>query len=577
MIESRRVTIAYHGHSSGSGPLSLGQDNMMRCTIENEPSDINKQGSWPVPKGTSLDQVISALRTLAERHEALRTIYPYPDGGGRPVEQVVLAEGAFGLDVVETDRDPLVEVDEIGRRNRAVRFDVAREFPLRLTLVTAGGVPKGLSAVICHAAADGAATALLVTEWLELVSGRTLPPPAGPTPRQVALDERSPAGLRRIKASLQHWERILSTGPHAVFSDARLGPSDGTHTSLIIHSVRAAEALEAVSARLSASTSTIILAAYAALAAQWAARDDVVIAALSANRHRRTLAEYIGTVAQDALIALRTDVPDFDELIGLAGAAAMTAYWHSSFDSAEIWRLIDEVGARRGARFARHLVLNDLSTTVPEALLRDVPPPPQDPQVIRLPTEPIPTRLMLNVWRLRGCVSLTVHADRQRFTEQETEDFARGLLRLIQEAAERTVRLDEIRTLTGIEPGPRPGEWRLLDAAWVDLDAVRELLATALDKRPVELAEHDGRLVAHIGDDDRPLTPPEAHAALVDVLFHRQRASAPHAAASADKTLVSASGSGWETAIAPHHYVIHRGTPEGPVVAEGAGRDEAQP
>lgn len=577
MIESRRVTIAYTGQSSGSGPLSLGQDNMVRCTIENEPSDINKQGSWPVPEGTTFEQVISALRTLAERHEALRTVYPYPDGGGRPVEQVVLAEGVFGLDVVETDRDPSAEVDEIGRRNRAIRFEVDREFPLRLTLVTVDGAPRGLSAVICHAAADGAATALLVTEWLELVSGRTLPPPAGPTPRRVALDERSPAGLRRTKSSLQHWERILSTGPHAVFADSRLGPSDGTHTSLIIHSVRAAEALEAVSARLSASTSTIIMSAYAALAAARAGRDDVVIAALSANRHRRTLVEYIGTVAQDALIALNTDAADFDELIGRASAAGMTAYWHSSFDSAAIWRLIDEVGARRGARFARHLVLNDLSTTVPEALLRDVPTPPEDPQVIKLPVEPIPTRLMLNVWRLRGCVSITLHADRQLFTEQEAEDFARGLLRLVEEAAERTVPLAEISVLTGIEPGPRTGEWRLLDAAWVDLAAVRELLATALGKRPVNLEERDGRLVAHIGDDDRPLTPREAHEALVDVLFHRQRGSAPDLAADEEKVLVGSSGSGWETTIAPHRYVIHRGTPDGPILAEGAGRDEAQP
>lgn len=577
MIESRRVTIAYHGQSSGSGPLSLGQDNMMRCTIENEPADINKQGSWPVPEGTTLDQVISALRSLAERHEALRTVYPYPEGGGRPVEQVVLAEGEFDLDIIETDRDPLVEVDEIGRRKRAIRFDVAREFPLRLTLVTVGGVPKGLSAVICHAAADGAATALLVTEWLELVSGRSLPPYTGPTPRQVALDERSPAGLRRTKSSLQHWERILGTGPHAIFADARLGPSDGTHTSLVVHSVKAAEALEAISARLSASTSTIIMAAYAALAAVRAGRDDVVIAALSANRHRRALAGYVGTVAQDALIALRTDAADFDELIGRAGGAGMTAYWHSSFDSAEIWRLIDEIGARRGARFARHLVLNDLSTTVPEALLRDVPAPPEDPQVIQLPVEPIPTRLMLNVWRLRGCVSITLHADRQLFTEQEAEDFARGLLRLIQEAAERTVPLAELSALTGIEPGPRPGEWRLLDSAWVDLAAVRELLAIALDKRPVRLEESDGKLVAHVGDDDRPLTPHEAHDALVDVLFYRRRGSEPGLGADEQKVLVGSAGSGWETTIAPHRYVIHRGTPDGPVLAEGAGRDEAQP
>jgi hypothetical protein len=589
MIEPRHVTIAFSGQSSGRGPLSLGQDNMIRCTLENEPADINKQGAWPVPEGTTLGQAVEALRTLTNRHETLRTLYPHP-AGSRPTEQVVRAEGEFEVDVVEAEGDAWAVAEEIGRSNRARRFDVAREFPLRLTLVTRDGVPVVLSAVVCHAAADGTATARLVTEWLELAAGHELPPPTGPTPRQVAADERSSAGLRRIRASLQHWERILEAGPHAVFADGRLGPSDATHTSFAVHSVNAAAALDAASRRLGTGPSTIMLAAYAALAAARADRENVVIAALSANRHKRAVAEYVGTVAQDALIKLETTAADFDELIARAGGVSMAAYWHSSFDSAEVWQLIDDVGTRRGARFARHLVLNDLSMTLPEALTKDLAAPPEDPHLVPLPVEPIPARLMLNIWRLSSCVSFTLHADRQLFTTQEAETFARGLVRLVCEIGERTVPLTELGELTGVHAVGRPGDWRLIGESWIDLAAVRELLETAVGKRAVAVEVEGGRLRARIGDDGgndgnaHALTPREVHAAIVDVLFHCQRGELPDTGPGHTATPVSSATAGWETTMAPHHYVIHRGSPTSaerpadwarlPVLAEGDGRDQ---
>lgn len=585
MTESRRVvTITYAGQTSGTGPLSLGQDNMIRCTLNNEPADINKQGAWPVPENADVDDVLSALQTLTERHESLRTLYPSTDGR-QPTEQHVQAEGTFNLEIIDTDEDPAEVAGRIGRRNRATRFDVATEFPLRLALITVEGAPKTLSAVVCHAAADGGATARLVEEFIALASGIALPPHEGLTPRQVAELETSSAGIRRTKASLQHWDKILRTGPHAVFADSSVGPSEAIHRSLAVHSVSAAQALDEASRRMSASSSAIMLAAYAALIAHRAAQKGLVIAALSSNRHRRVLADHIGTVAQDALILLDTDAKDFDELVGRAGGAAMTAYFHSSFDAAAVWDLIDEAARQRGARYARHVVLNDLSTTIPEVLTRDLPEPPEDPQIISLPPEPIPTRLMFNIWQLAGRVSFTLHADQQLFDAAEIDLFARGLLGLVQEAATRAVPLSEIGELTGLAPRPRDGEWRFVGNSWIDLGAVRELLETSLDKRPVSVEVQDDQLVAHIGDDHRPLSPEDAHRAVTHTLFDRQRGVvADDGDPDEPAGWISSSTSGWETAMTPQHYVIHSGTPTDsddgqdawaslPIVAEGDGRD----
>jgi hypothetical protein len=588
MTETRLITVRYRGQTAGEGPLTLGQDNMIRCILHDEPMEINKHALWPVPEGVDVDTAIDALRTLAERHEALRTRYPGPQDR-QPTRQVVHAEGEFDVAVVEAgpDEDPDEVAEAAGRRFRAVRFDLAEHFPLRFTLVTAGGRPVRLSVVVCHAAADGAATALLIGEWYELASGRALDPVPGPTPRELAGQERSASGARRTKASLRHWEKILMHGPQAVFADSGVGPSAGLLPTLIVRSAAAAEALRATAERTAASPSAIMLAAYTALIAHRADQPKVVVAALSSNRHRPGLERYVGTLAQDALMCLDADAEDFDRLIAAAGTASLTGYWHSTFDSEAIWRLIDRTAYRRGARFARHVVLNDLSTTVPEAATRNRPNPQADLDLVWLPAEYIPVRLMLNIWRLRDCVELSLSADPQLFGRDDTERFARGLLSLLSESATRAVPLAELGEFTGIERARRVGDqWHRIEDSWIDRHAVSHLLDAALDKRPSLVEVCDGRLVARIAQDGRPITPEEAHSAVMGVLFSQPKATgALDDPPWAENSGVSGALSGWETACAPHEYVIHDDSPLIPddpvswsglaVIAQGDGRATA--
>jgi hypothetical protein len=600
VAETSLITLRYRGQSSGEGPLTLGQDNMIRCILHDEPMEINKHAQWPVPpEGIELDAAINALRTLAERHEALRTLYPEARPDHQPARQVVHAEGEFEVAVVElgSDENPDEVAEDAGRRNRAVRFDLTADFPLRCTLVTSGGRPVRLSVVVCHAAADGFATAMLVGEWSELVAGNTLDPVPGPTPRELAEQERSASGARRTKASLRHWERILMEGPQAVFADDSIGPSAGLLPTLVLRSVSAAGALAATAQRTGASPSSVMLAAYAALIAHRADQPKVVVAALSSNRHRPGLEQYVGTLAQDALMCLDTDAEDFDALIKNAGAASLAGFWHSTFDSEAIWHLIDETAYRRGARFARHVVLNDLSVTVPESATRNRPNPPTDPELTWFPAEYIPARILLNLWRLRGCIELSLHADPQLFGRDDTERFALGLMRILEASAARTVRLDELTELTGIERARREGgRWLRIEDSWIDLHAMTHLLDAALDKRPSLVELRDGRLIARIAQDGRtahdiaqdagPLTPEQAHHAVMDVLFSQIKSSpSDDDPAWAGNSGVSGALSGWETARAPHEYVIHDGSPliaddpeswsALPVIAQGDGRAAA--
>jgi Condensation domain len=557
MAETRRFTVRYSAATAGAGPLTLGQDNMIRCVLrEQDQMDLNKQSVWPVPPGTDVPGALAALRTLAERHEALRTVFTGPPGA-MPVRQEVRSTGEFEVSVLEADRgqDPDTVAAESGRRDRAARFDLTGEFPLRPTLVTVDGVPVRLAVVVSHAAADATATGILVREWYELAAGRTLPPPTGQSPREVARLEQSKAGRQRAQHSLRRWERILTEAPRAVFAHDRVGRPHGVLPTMVLRSPSAAVHLDQAAKRLGASPSNVLLGVFSALIAHCADERTVVLAALAANRHRAALADYVGTLAQDALLCVDADAPDLDGVIRNAAAESLGGYWYSTFEALALWQLIADVADRRGAGFARQVVLNDMSSTIPDAAVADRPAPPRDPELTWLPSEVIPTRLMLNVWRLSGCVELSLHADPQLFDRDEAERFAAGMLRLIEAAARGPLPTSAIGALTGIDPPRRTGEWVRIDNSWIDLAAVRELLDDALDKRPVDLRVHEGRLTARIAEDGRPITPRRAHEA------------------------VMSASAGRETTLAPHMYVVCEGAPRtqdewdrAAVTAQGDGR-----
>ncbi|MGW4649955.1 condensation domain-containing protein [Kitasatospora sp. NPDC004289] len=535
------VTVRYDGGSTGEGPVTLGQANMILCIRRDDPDQINKHAVWPVPPGATVPEVLTTLRRLAERHESLRTTFAV-DG-----RQAVHAAGSFEVTLTEAAPEDQLDVraDELARLDRPRPFDLAVDFPLRFTLLTRDGKPTRLAVVVCHTGADGAATSVLFEEWFTLLSGAELPPVSAPTPLEIAAAEHSAAGRRRTTASLKHWEKILLTSPAAVFADSGLtGPAEQLAT-LAIRSRAAAESLDAACHRTGASPSSVLLGVFAALVAHIADQPRLALAALSANRHRAQLATHIGTLAQDALIAVDARADGLDEVIGRTKAAAFAGYWHSTLDAPRIWELVEDAAHQRGARWNRQVVVNDLSLTIPEAAARSRPVPSAEPELSWYPDEPVPVRLMMNIWRVREVVEISLHTCPQVLDRQESELFARGLLKLVAAVAEGPVELSRLTELTGLAPRKRVGEWEEVDGSWIDLAAVRTLLAEALGPGvTATVAVREGRLTAWIDPGERPLTPAKVHRAVVAALPGR------------------------ETAMAPQHYVVH-----GAVPAEGSGRD----
>lgn len=560
---SRRIEVRYAAPADGSavdsavdsGPLTLGQDNMIRCIGRDAPEQINKDSLWPVPDGTSVSAGLAALRRLVERHESLRTSFPAgPGADGFPERQVVHPEGRFTVTVIEAgDRDG-TQLDafaaELGRADVAVPFDLAAAPRLRVTLVADGERLLRLVAVVCHAGADGAATVLLIQDWLDLAAGKDLPPVTAPTPLRIADAERSAQGRRKSAAALRYWARSLATGPQVVFADARITGPPRDHSAVLVRSRTAAEDLAAVCRRTGASPSVVLLAAFAALVTHRSGRTELALSALSANRQRAALVDHVGTLAQDALIRLDTGAADLDQLIGRAKAASLSAYWHSTLDAEQVWRLIEDCAHLRGSRFPRHVVVNDLSLTIPAAVADAQPAAAADPELTRVPAPPLPVRLMFTILRISGSLDFALISCPQVLDPDETDRFARALLAVLAAAARGPVPLDALPGVGGVPTPGRSGEWHLVDGSWIDLAAVRALLEAALGARAdIELALDEGRLTARLTSADHALTPAVAHHAVVAALPGR------------------------DTAMAPHHYVVRHTGPGAEAVTSGGGRD----
>ncbi|WP_371779992.1 condensation domain-containing protein [Streptosporangium subroseum] len=551
------ITIAaeYTGEPTRYGPVTMGQANMARCVLRDPPLHMNFRVVKRLPAGTTLDTVTASVGRLLSRHEGLRaTIHSdtqcVSGSGALPIEVHDAEPGGGGSGLGDlTDLAGLAE--EVGLRMQGTRFDVEAELPIRVAVITERNVPRLAVFVLPHTSVDAIGLATVMREWERLIRGGTVLSPCPTQPLELAEAEGGPLSQRRTAAALRHWETQLRRVPQSMFAiDIDEVPdADAIRPRLRVRSAVAGEALGAIASRTGASRSAVVLAALGVLIGLRNAQRTCVIASLASNRVRPELRDYVGPLAQDALMAADLDVSTFDEAIRRFRTASLTGYQHSRFDSTALWEVIETVNAERGVNFARDCVFNDMSGVTVSA---HEPAPSAEIECDWLPAASLPAHLALWANRLEDDeVDLTFWIDPRVMTRAEAEVFGTGLVKLLIRAGDRTVHLPDVLAISGVVPVEYGPGWIHSDSCWVNLDAVERLVGEAVGGRPHRVI-HDanGRLTCHVSSG----TPEEIHAACLALLQGRT------------------------SAMAPHHYVIHAPGPgdtwlRGPVIAEGDGRD----
>jgi Condensation domain len=573
----RLVPVKFSGARSGSGPVTLGQRNVLRWAADQTIFGAVQCQTLNLAPGRPLNDVTRAIGRLISRHESLRTLFAVGTSG--EWTQQVTASGELLVEVHEAD-GRLDATEALLKQRLNAPFALDREWPIRAAVITSGGAPAKVLLAVTHMAADFASLGIIARDFRRLMSKGRAPEPPTLHPLDQAKLEMSPLARGRAEAALRYWETTLRSTPQCTLAVPGHPPTNSGSRMATLRSRAAALALARIADRTHASQSAVILAAVATLLGLRTVNDRCQITALCTNRFVRASRDYVGTIAQDALIAADLTAETFDGIIQATRTAALTAYYHSQYDAESLWQMIGRVSEDRGTEYHRDCVLNDLNGAVVQVQTGHASSLPEkgdaadamrDTRLMWADADPRPLLFYFEVFGLtQHDVSLSVWADQSRFPAAEVEDFLFAVERLLVAAERRNVPARDIGELAGMSPLLRDASWRRIDSCWVELPAVQQLLddvaasvpgidaAQVFCTRDVASTRTAESLVAYVSASGDWISPKILHAQC------RQR-------------LV-----GRPTAMAPAWYVICDRTPDDlarlglwrhlPVRVEGSGR-----
>lgn len=377
------IRIPFQGTCSRSSRLTWSQQAMWGCIewLGEDNHYFNLGTRLRVPSTCTRDDVTTAVASLIERHEVLRTRFVERDGEPR---QEVSAEGAmtmrvFDLDELAQPGDSMPEncAEFILATLRSVPFDTASEWPLRCALVTVQGTPRYLVFIFSHLATDGSGVEACVRHVGQALTDGPRAAAAKPNLPQAwqavdqALLESSPSGERASARAVRHWQAQLAKVPVPLFPECRQPASEPRVWRIAFVSRATAAGALMLARRKRTSPATIMLAATAAMFGAFTGNSVAALILTAGNRVDEPSRSCVAMMAQDTLTTISLDGADFPEIVERASSASTQAYFAGHYDPA----LIRQV--RAGSAQERGIAKIDTS-----AYFNDQPPGPYWAQTV---------------------------------------------------------------------------------------------------------------------------------------------------------------------------------------------------
>lgn len=303
--------------------------------------------SYPLPAGCTAENARSALNYLVCRHEVLRTVYdlraePWP-------RQRVMAPAPLRIREIAADDTASAEVI---RRLVQDPFDISREWPIRVCLVTARGVLKRLHLIFNHLAFDDIGLDILSADLDALLAART----AG---RPVTLPpvEYQPVDLARYEASrpaaaveedLEHWRAEVGRVPADVYARRRRGDSTVAHSASFT-APGLLSAARAIAARHRVWPSAVHLAAYAVTMGAYTGSPLVTHRLYTSQRDASGFRSVLTCMSYPTLVtADLSGDPAFSEVVRRAAETVRLSMARAHVPHDRIVEMIAREGVRRG-------------------------------------------------------------------------------------------------------------------------------------------------------------------------------------------------------------------------------------
>jgi hypothetical protein len=355
---TEQILVPFDGEDSGVGELTWGQLDIW-AAMQRESSSLGIAGVLALPAGTTIQGVAADLAFLMSRHTALRTRLRF-GADGRP-QQVLARSGEVPLMVIDPgDTDAGEITSALLRRWDQQEFDYVEEWPIRWAVIVQDGAATQLVSVINHLAADGMAVVEMLQDLArrDPATGQADGPVTALQPLELAREQAAPPARRRSAAALRYWERTLRAIPARRFTESR-DERQPRYWQAWYDSPASFLAVQTLAVRSRATTSTVLLAAFAIALARLTDTSPVVIQTVVDNRFRRDLAQVVSPLCLSVPCVIDVANLTFDEVVARAWRSAINAYKLAYYDPVARDELVARIGRERGEELDLSCFVND--------------------------------------------------------------------------------------------------------------------------------------------------------------------------------------------------------------------------
>lgn len=358
------IRISIVAERSTCAPMTWGQIAMwdVLAWLNPDEASLNLTAVLPVPRGTTVTQVLEAIRQLVLRHDSLHTAYFAIDG-----ELTQCVRDETDLDVFAVETAPDEEVAELAR-SAALQlandaFDIASGVQLRVALAVRDGHARAIALVASHMAVDAGSFQIVQNELKVLLSpngSRSDLPKRSQQPVERAEFEASPAGAKLQDRALDFWRQTTSFASPASISQLPI-PANDQLAWASIESKALTLATHDLAARYSVSPSAVILASLGLLIGDFTGEPGPVFRSLIATRFRSHDREFVGAFNLNSIIHVATDSQLFADHVRRTAAATLKAFLHCEANPRRVEEVMSDVASERRITSGSYCFFNDVA------------------------------------------------------------------------------------------------------------------------------------------------------------------------------------------------------------------------
>jgi hypothetical protein len=346
MDTSRDLEIDVVDGTSGTAAATWGQHAIWDVvrTLGSDAARYNVSVCLPVDPGMPTRTVLTALHQLCHLHDSLRTRLTRDDTG--QLRQTVDGAGTMGVPVRacapgDLDDTAAALLTELAGRP----FDCAHEWPMRVGLVETTGLVRRIVFSLAHTAVDAWGLLRMAINLTALAQGESPDQIQAARPFLQPLAEAafqaSDRGRRLDANARRHWRTKLALGAERLFPNTT--PGDAPFPNALLNSPALASAADLVATGHQVSSSSVLLAAAAAMTSQLSGSPDAMFQIVVNNRFLPGLTNAVSTVAQEGLFHLTDSRHDFPDVVRRTHRASLATYRNSYYHRGRLDRDIEEI------------------------------------------------------------------------------------------------------------------------------------------------------------------------------------------------------------------------------------------